>query len=76
MSGYSGVPKITGEWVSADSSPHHLQFAQTERTQQDGILAMRSNVKPENVTPVTVGQLRDLANAIKPGGTLAHLIEF
>jgi hypothetical protein len=75
MSGY-GTPKITSDWFPADTSQNHLEFAKTERTATDGVLAMRPSVNRDKVTTVTIGQLRNLRQAIEPGGPLAHLIEF
>lgn len=75
MSGY-GVPEIVGNWIPADQTENRLEFAKTRQTDEQGILAMRSSTRPEVVTPITKGQLRNLPNALKEGGSLAHLIDF
>jgi hypothetical protein len=75
MSGYS-LPRITSDWTPADTSQRHLEFAKTEYTDDRGIVVVRRNTDPGTVIPMSIQEIRNLPNALKPGGSLAHLVNF
>lgn len=66
--------KITSDWVPADDSENHLEFAATDR---DDLVAIRDSFDPEN-GPVyaTTSQLRDFAREVNSGqkGRLGRIL--
>jgi hypothetical protein len=75
MSGY-GMPRITGDWARVDGSANTIEVAPTEKTQEHGLIALRSSNNPETVIPVTINQLKKLPAAFDNGGSLYGLINF
>jgi len=62
---------IAGTWMAADSSPNHLELA---RTDEPGVIAMRSTFRPDQVLFVTAGQLRGAISALESKPEFRQLV--
>jgi hypothetical protein len=63
--------RITGPWIAADSSPNHIELAETA---EPGVRAMRSTFWPENVLFTTAGQLRAALEALETKREFRELV--
>ena len=63
--------RITGRWIAADSSPNHLEIAQTDGPD---VRAMRSTYFPDNVLFATTGQIRAVLTALETKAEFRELV--
>ena len=63
--------RITGQWIPADNTDNHLEFAVTE---EPGVRAMRSTYQPDNILFTTARQLREALRALETRPEFRELV--